>query len=283
MIESNNETAPKALIEALARLLRPLIKLLIRQQITFPYLSQLLKELYLDVAEKEFAVDGQRQTDSRITMLTGVHRKDVRRLRQGDADNDAKPVKSASLGAQIIAAWLSSPEYLDDDGEPRPLHRLAAYGEPSFESLVESVSKQDLRARPVLDEWLRLGVVETDGQDFVRLNKHAFVPSADFAEKSFFFGKNVHDHLAAGVHNLLNEQPPLFDRSVYYNNLSEESIQRLQSLIEEQAMALLKSVNKKARELQRKDAKHNQIPHRFNLGVYFFSEKQPGDGSAKDE
>ena len=63
-------------------LLRPLVHLLLSKQITFPILTTLLKELYVEVASEEFQIEGKRLTDSRINLLTGIHRKDVRRFRE---------------------------------------------------------------------------------------------------------------------------------------------------------------------------------------------------------
>ena len=70
-------------------------------------------------------------------------------------------------------------------------------GEPGFEDLVASIST-DIRPRAVLDEWQRLGVVEVDDAGLVRLVVGAFVPARGFDEKAHYFGRNLHDHLAAG-------------------------------------------------------------------------------------
>ena len=69
----------------LARLLRPLVRLLIRSGITFPVATELLRELYVNVAENDFGLPDKEQTDSRVSLLTGIHRKEVRRLRGAGA------------------------------------------------------------------------------------------------------------------------------------------------------------------------------------------------------
>ena len=99
-----------SLISALTRLLKPLVRLLIHYQITCPFVSQLLKSIYLQVATESFPVEGKRVTDSRLSLLTGVHRKDVRRLRYEDNPLSATESKSTSLSAQVIASWLSFSE-----------------------------------------------------------------------------------------------------------------------------------------------------------------------------
>src|SRR5262245_26867267 len=176
-----NENATQAspdngLVAALRRILRPLVRLLISRSIPFPLASNLLRTAYIDVAVEEFPVEGKRQTDSRITLLTGVHRKDVRRLR-GQSHPVAGPSRAASLGTQWIARWLTLPEYLDAKGAPRPLPRSSRDpGDPSFESLVRSINR-DIRPRVVLDEWQRLGIVHVDDQDRVCLDSQGFIPA----------------------------------------------------------------------------------------------------------
>lgn len=266
---------PKALVQAVTTLLRPLVRLLLHFQITYPYLCQLLKGIYIDVASNEFQAEGTRQTDSRITMLTGVHRKDVRRFREEGLDELRAP-SALPLSAQIVAAWLSEPGFQESDGTPLALPRLAKAGDGdiSFEALVDRVARQDLRARSVLDEWLRLGLVEMDANDRVKLQVEAFIPEKGFDEKLYYFGKNLHDHISVGAHNLTGDGAPQFDRSVYYNNLSEASIVRLTALVNERGMQALKEMNRLARELQKKDAGSKRAKHRFNFGMFFYLEKQ---------
>ncbi len=173
---------------------------------------ELLKEAYVDVALNEFPVNGKKQTDSRVSLLTGVHRKDVKRLRERPTEKMAAP-RSIGLGAQIVARWLGSKDTTDRKGHPLPLPRKAeSRNGPSFDSLVSGVSK-DVRPRAVLDEWLRLGVAHVDDGGRVVLNRLAFVPEKGFEEKAFYFGRNIHDHLAATAHNLLEEGNPTLERS----------------------------------------------------------------------
>jgi len=270
---------PPALVQALRRLLRPLVRLLLRHQATYPFLASQLKSIYVELAEDEFGIPGKAQTTSRVSLLTGIHRKDVKRLRETPVDVEAPP-GNVSLGAQLVLRWTASPEYLDEEGHPRALPRLAGDAvSPSFESLVVSVSK-DIRARAVLDEWLRLGVARVDERDRVVLVAEAFVPESGFDEKSYFLGRNVHDHLAAAVHNLSGDGPPLLERSVYYANLSPESVDELAALGERVGMEALQAVNRRALELQERDTSRSDSNERMNLGVFFFRDRvdEKGDG-----
>jgi len=90
-IESPQPGPRPAALRALRQLLRPLVRFLLDQQISFPVLSRLLKEVYVDVAREELPLEGRAQTDARLSLLTGVHRKDVRRLRGPPEGCEAAP------------------------------------------------------------------------------------------------------------------------------------------------------------------------------------------------
>jgi hypothetical protein len=262
-------TPPRSLTAAVKRLLRPLVRLLLHYSVQYPALTHLLKHTYVEVAT-EMPVDGKDQTDSRISLLTGIHRLDVKRLRNEIVSGSEGPPISVSLGAQIVSRWIAHPEYLDNKGRPLPLHRLAsAGGLMSFESLVRSVSK-DIRPRVVLDEWLRLGVAQIDNLDRVVLVTDAFVPSHGLDEKLFYLGKNVHDHLDACAHNLTKpDEPPLLERSVYYDHLSKDSTLILSAYARQLSSQVMQAFSQKAMELQERDHQDANARYRVAYGQYF--------------
>jgi len=264
-------TPPPVLVRALRRVLRPLVRLMLARGVTFPFVAELLKGLFVEIAERDFALPGKAQTDSRLSLLSGVHRKDVRRLRRGPAAETESMPAAVSLGAQLVAAWLTMPRFRDGRGRPRPLPRAAGgSGSASFEALVASVST-DIRARAVLDEWLRLGIARLDRKERVCLNTEAFVPARGFDERAFYFGQNCHDHAAAAVSNLLAEAPQFLERSVHYDALSASSVEALARDAARAGTAALKTVNRRAMALERSDAADRAPRQRINFGVYFYS------------
>jgi len=276
-------TPPGALIAALRHLLRPLVRLLTAQGVTFPMLADALKQVYVEVAVRHFGLEGRPPTDSRVSLITGVHRKDVKRLRQERTDEGQPMPETVALGAQLAAAWTTRKELRDRKGHPRPLPRFASQGgSRSFEGLVASISK-DIRARSLLDEWLRLGAVEIDDQDCVRLRTAAFVPSRGFEEKTFYFGHNLHDHAAAAAHNLLGEGQPFLERSVHYEGLAAASVAKLAALAEKHGMDAVQSVYRSAKDCEARDRKSAVPKQRVTFGVYFYSEPVGDEGPKKDE
>jgi hypothetical protein len=262
------QAIPDTLLKALKRALRPLVRLALAKGVGFPQLAELMKELYVDVAARDFPVPGKAQTDSRLSLLTGIHRKDIKRLRNLPRDEERLP-ESVGLGMRLVNAW-NNPPFADEEGQPRPLPRLASRGgELSFEALVASVSK-DIRARAVLDEWVRLGVVTMDGDQNVLLASDAFVPHQGFAEKAFYFGHNLHDHTAAAASNLIGEGAPFLERSVHYATVPADVAAAIAKDAESGGMRLLKSLNRK---VQQADAGAADAPkQRFTFGIYYYAE-----------
>ncbi len=267
MQTTTQDETPAALIRAVVWLCRPLVRLLIEKGIGYPQLRDLLKRLYVDVAEESFSLPDKPLTDSRIYILTGVHRKDIKRLR-GAGEEDLA-AQASTLGAAIVSRWMGLPDYRDASGQPRCLPRTADNDQACFDRLVADVSK-DVRPRAILDELLRQGVASVNEAGKVCLQQSAFVPTADFGEQVFFMGRNVHDHLAACTHNLLTPDTPMLERSVYFARLSDESVCQLRDLAEHRAAELLSAINEEALALQKRDENNPEADQRIRFGCYWF-------------
>jgi hypothetical protein len=264
------------LLASFRRVIKPMVRLFLSKGITYTLLLEEIKRTFVEVADCEFKIDGKAQTDSRLTLITGVHRRDVSRLRQSHAS--IEPVKN-NLSAQIIAQWIGNPNYLTADGKPNPLFLTRKQGEDvSFEALVALVSK-DIRSRPVLDEWLRTGIVSINAEGLVQLNQDAFLPNNNLEEQLFFLEMNVHDHLAAAVNNTLSDNK-MFERCVYYNGLSSAQVEALHDLIKNQGMDFLKLVNQHALSLEQSPKLENNSKYRINTGLYFYYE--PSEDSSNE-
>jgi hypothetical protein len=134
-------TPRPSLLSALRRLLRPLVKLLTAQGLTYPMLADLLKQIYVDVAVREFALGEAAPTDSRVSLLTGVHRKDVKRLRGAPVTDERCRRRSRSA-----ARRRGPPARAGDRGG-----RGRCRGEPGrralVRALVASISRTSAHAR----------------------------------------------------------------------------------------------------------------------------------------
>ena len=271
--DSSEFNRQSLLLSTLRHVLKPFVRLLLAHGITYTVLLEELKRIFVQVADEEFVINGKRQTDSRITLITGVHRKDVHRIRE---DKEIEITPKSSLGAQIIAQWTGNPDFLDADGQPKTLSRLQSEGnESSFEALVASVSK-DFRARPVYDEWLQSGIISLVEDKKIKLNTETFIQKQDLEEQLFFLRMNIHDHLAATVHNVNGLEEKMMERCVYYNDLTQAQVAQLHTITKQQGMKLLKNINQTAQTLKSQESNNavddSQQKYRINSGVYFYFE-----------
>jgi len=261
----------KVVLSAIHRVLSPLVRVMLAHGITLPMAIELLKRVFVEVAERDFRLEGKASTDSRISLVTGVHRKDVKRLRELPDLADNLPPK-ISLSAQIVATWITDPRWLDESGSPLALARLAKQGgEKSFETLVSSIN-QDIRPRSVLDEWVRLGVVQIDQDDNVKLATDAFVPKEGFEEKLAYYGHNLGDHAMAAADNVLGIGQPWFERSVHHDMLTEAQIEELRQQASKLGMQMLTRLHGQAEKAHGEPA--TTAPgtgKRFTCGIYFYS------------
>jgi hypothetical protein len=150
-----------------------------------------------------------------------------------------------------------------------PLPRSAEPSEPSFERLVASVTR-DVRPRAVLDEWLDRKLVTIDAEDRAVLSVEAYVPQGGDDQQLYYFGRNLHDHIAAAVANIEAHSPQFLERAVHYDGLSEELAKQLQHRSREVALEALQKLN---REAHRASDGALSGRWRWNFGVYIYSEE----------
>lgn len=248
----------------------------------FPDAGDLLKELYVDVCATDFRLDGKRLTDSRINVLTGLQRKDVRAIRGRLEGAQVGGRGGAGPVPRVVAHWIAGPPYSTRAGKPKSLPRLQGGSGPSFESLVSDVSR-DIHPRTILDELKRQDLVAHDeDKDRLELREAAFVPSRDDESMLGYFGANVGDHAEAAAANLIAapEPGPFFERAVHYNQLTPEALDELQALARKLQSGVLSELNTAALRLQKRDAGEPDAVGRFRSGAYIFKST---DSGAEDE
>lgn len=284
------KTAPppgmSSVLRAARRVLRPLAKILLAQAVPIQQAVGLLKQAYVDAATEELDRAGSRSSDSLLSLSTGIHRKEIKRLREIPVRENPIP-NTVSLGSQLVARWTGEARYLDSDGEPLSLPRnIDALGTPSFDELVMSLTT-DIHPRTVLEELRRIGVVRIADDKQIHLVTGAFVPQKGFEEKVFYFERNLHDHLDVAARNLAAEEPPLLERSVHYSDLSREAVDELSRLASREGMKLLKKVNRRARTLRSRNESPTERgagePVRMNFGLYFYRDPSNDRPGGNDE
>jgi len=267
-----------SLRSAVIAVFRPLARYLIRHGVTYPGLAQVLKEVYVEQAVRLAHEDSGTVTASRVALLSGVHRKEVARLR-GQSNAPVRASKAASVAARVVAEWISRADFVDEQGQPRPLPLKAGRDALSFETLVRLV-KADLRANIVLEELMRVGVTVREG-GMVRLMRTAYV--SDFPhEKLQFLGDNVGDHIASATHNLVDGSAPFIERAVYYDSIPSETLRTLRPGLFRMADHFLRNANQAIMPFD--DDSSMMHRSRVRIGVYYYEDdSKPGTEEEHDD
>lgn len=179
-----------------------------------------------------------------------------------------------SLATELFTRWLSDPKWRDK-GEP--LRALPRHGASrSFDGLAQSVTK-DVHPRTLLEEMSRLGLVRLDeGSDTVHLLRESFVPAGDEQRMLSLLGANVGDHLCAAVSNVLGETPRQLEQAMFADELSPDSIERLQPLVREQWQVLLRQLAPAVQTMIDEDqVQKRQCDQRLRIGMYTYAGAMP--------
>jgi hypothetical protein len=253
-------------------MLSPLAKAMVANGVTYPVFAQALKRVFLEAARAELEKADKRATDSALSLLSGVHRKDVRVMTEEDNASVVASVRACSLVSEVVTRWLTHPTYIGSNGQALtiPLRGDA----PSFEHLSQSVSK-DFHSRSVLDELVRLGLVRVGGES-VALTDDVFVSSNDFVNRAYFFSRNVHDHIAAGAANLAEGEgdPPFLEYAVFADGLSAASTHQLHVRARQLWLRAFRQIVSEASALEEQDRAKplEERSRRMRFGVFFYEE-----------
>jgi hypothetical protein len=255
---------------SIARLLHPLVKILLRYNIPYGTFCELAKWVYVDVASSEFVIQGRKQTDSRIATITGLSRKEVRRLRGLNPYDESGSPERYNRAVRVIGGWRKDKIFLDSKGLPRELPFEDAG--TSFSSLVKSYSG-DIPPRAILDEMLRAGVVELKREKIKLLSK-GYIVKKEESEKIQILGEDVSELISTINRNLDSEaNGAFFQRKVSYDNIPEEALIKLRKLLSDKGEDFTDSVDKIISRYDR-DAnpavKEKGERRKAGLGIFYF-------------
>lgn len=250
-------------LQQILLLMNYLTKWLIHSGVGYTEFSAALKPVFYQQAVNELERIEKKDTISAISLLSGLHRKDITMFK--DATNEGKLITQAdvsepfSIPARVVGLWVA-----EDWPEQMPFYNLK---QTSFVELVKKVS-MEMHPRSVLNELVRLGIVKQDRRQVI-LQKRSFIPDQSTQDLRKFLTQNLQSHINAGLHNILfPEQTSFLEESVRADELTKESVQILTQysikLWEKYSEELLKiAVECSALDKDKSDA--NQT---FCLGIY---------------
>lgn len=260
------------LSSAIARLLRPIVRILLANGLSYDAFADIAKRTYVEIGMREFAIAGKKQSISRISILTGLSRKEVQRVLQDQTPLEATTNEHYNRAARVIAGWIRDSDFTEANRQPKA---LPVDGAPaSFSELVRRYSG-DMPARAVLDELLRVGAVERLGDQRIQLVARAYVPRKSGLDKLGILGTDVADLIHTIDHNLeLGPTEPYFQRKVMYDNLPSEALPEFRALTADRAQELLEHLDTwlAGRDRDVNPDINGTGRMRAGVGIYYFQE-----------
>ena len=197
--------------QCLSLLMKPIVRFCLRRSIKVQDVIETAKIVFVELAEEEIRKSGKDISASKISVMTGMHRRDISRLYQSSTTKKQAP----SLIARLIGQWQHDRRFSTKAGRPRVLSYEGADSE--FAALVRSVSKE-LNSYTLLFELERIGAIEkTTGG--IRLLAGSFVPRGDLKEGIDLLSKDMEDLMSAVEENVseLSDVPHLHLKTEYDN------------------------------------------------------------------
>jgi hypothetical protein len=193
----------RQILEAFLLVLKPLARIMLRFGIGFREFSELAKTAFVDVASTDYGLRGRLTNISRVAVMTGLTRKEVKRLRDKIAGGDATLVIKATPLSEVLHRWHSEDEFLEPSGKPK---RLPFSGESaSFSSLVRKFGG-DIPPGALRTELKRVGAVFEREDGELEIVKRSVLPSGIDERLITALAHGVYPLLATTAHNMNPER-----------------------------------------------------------------------------
>lgn len=273
-------------VRAVVSILRPLIQLLIRHEMTHTEFNELIRQTYVEVAYDKFTIPDQEMTISRAAVLTGLSRKEVVRFRDALTNNEAVLKQKPNRAQRVVHGWLNDKEFLDKNNNPIDLpikYKKAGKEYASFVALVKRYSG-DITYGVVLEELNYIGVTDQPDDNTVRLINSAYVPRKDELEQVRVIATSVSDLFNTAMHNIdAPENDMRFQRQVIYTDINEELVKEFKQTATEKAGPLIEALNNHLAKSQLQSAKApSDKQKRLGFGIYYI-EEPTNSGKARSD
>jgi len=266
----------QTLSRAILTLLRPLVRILIRNGIAYGSFAELAKKIYVDVAFEDFAPEGKKQTISRVSALTGLTRKETRRLHELDDADAGSSEQRYNRAVRVISGWVNDVRFQNNAGEPAVLEIEG--GDNTFAELVKEYSG-DMTTQSMLAVLTTAGSVEKqDGQ--VRLVRKAYLPGNDPTEKLTILGKDSAELIATIDHNLTAARDQLnFQRKVSSYRIRPDAVDAFKAMAASKSQLLLEEFDTWLTENEVGDDESDTGRY-VSVGIYYYD---PNSGREKPQ
>ena len=262
----NEEDDKSRLGKLIKPLLKPLIRLLIRHDISHSELAEWARHVYVEEVYEHFTLPKRKMTYARASVLTGLSRKEVVRVRNSASDKSSQKTTKPNRAARVITGWMSDETFLDDNKKPKSL--FLKEGEASFAKLVQRYSG-DISVGAILDELLRLEIAAYQGDKIILLSQ-GYIPKNNNNKRIDILMRSTGNLLKTGLHNLQSSSEKTYlQRQLIHRDVSQNLAKEFQQYSKERANILLIELDQWLKEKGCTNEKNNI---NVGIGVYYYEE-----------
>jgi hypothetical protein len=253
-----------------------LVRILLRQGISFAEFADILKAVYVEVAVSDFKVEGKRSTKSRIAVITGLTRKEVSRVIEVTGTEKEGIGSNLNRVARVLAGWHTDPDFIGPYGMPLEIrYEEEGLSVFTFSKLVRRYSG-DMSPRSMLDELMRVGVVLETEPGWLKVLRRDYEPQS-LAQDSFErVGEVVKNFIDTVDFNLQKEEPGRgrFERIVYSpEGIKTEDLDRFGKYINVRCQALMEEIDNWIAQLDLPGKDDKQNITYTGVGIYHYIER----------
>lgn len=237
------EDTDKTTVQGIIRMmLKPLASLVLKCGMTWREFADLSKSVFVESATKEFGIRGRPTNVSRVSILTGISRKEVKRQRTMLESELIIPKGKTSDATRVLSGWHQDPKYLTADSDPLelPEHGPA----PSFESLCAQYGG-DIAVSTMLKELLKTNAVERTKEGKLSALLRYYQPAARDTELLNLTASRIKDHLETMNNNVFPQKDnvPRFGGFADNNRIPESAVPEFRKFINSRGQAFLEEVD----------------------------------------
>jgi hypothetical protein len=279
-----SDSVKQTLLAAYRVLMGPLVRILLRQGISFAEFSEVAKAVYVEVALKDFKVSGRKATRTRIAVMTGLTRKEVKRVIDEAIKERYELKTSFNRLTRVLVGWHTDPDFTGPYGMPLELqYETATPGEPTFSELVKRHSG-DMSPRSILDELIRVAAVRETDAGWYRVLRRDYIPEAQGVHNFERAGGVIRNFVNTIDFNMTKSAPGKgrFERqAVADDGIRRQDIPQFDQYLRERCQALLEEIDNWLTKLPKPDPNGGDEVVRTGVGVYHYMSEELDDRSFK--
>ena len=237
-----SRTLRTSILDALGQLLDPIVLLLLKSGITWREFADLAKVKFVQVATREFGIRGRPTNASRVAILTGIDRRDVRKLRLTSAQQPAATPGFMSKPTQVLDGWFHDLNFRTASGEPRDLQ--VSGGEDSFAALGRRYAP-GIPHVAMIKELRAVGAIEELPDGRLRALKRNYIPRELTDNQIRLWGSALQDLGTTLEHNISRDgtDSPQFERRAISLQVDSRALPQFREMLEREGQAFLERVD----------------------------------------